>query len=461
MRFSRILAMVVAASALECEAWAQPVVSAVLNGASYSAVVAPGSWVTIFGTNLALNSQSASVSLPNALAGVSVSVGSVTAPLLYVSPNQVNALIPLEVAIPASTVVPLVVNSQGVQAKPYNLRLTRDAPGIFTRNGAGTGRALVFDAGFRAVDTVGAKDIVVLYATGLGPTDASGSVIDTVEVYIGERQAQLLSASLAPGFPGIYQLNVTAPVPATDRLYLRVGGWQSNIVDVGIRSGVNATNVAGSIDGLYPSTDPFFNLPPCVDEESTTPCNAGQTLSIMLHAASFNLSFDIVPSADPFDVAAVGTGGASVISINPAAGTYTASVSTLTLEAARGDFSKSVVPLWDYTNCDVQTLVCFAFPGPSVLPPSRIDPYWLQAIRMLPVPSATAPTSPNVIVQVSGNLSGRRLVIDGQTNTALSRFGGIVQVPLGPFDTSQSTFKLYVDGRLVTSKDFPFRVIHR
>ena len=51
-----------------------------------------------------------------------------------------------------------------------------------------------------------------------------------------------------------------------------------------------------------------------------------------------------------------------------------------------------------------------------------------------------------------------RLVIDGQTNAALSRFGGIVQVPLGPFDRNVSTFKMYVDGRLVTLNDYPYRV---
>ena len=259
-----------------------------------------------------------------------------------------------------------------------------------------------------------------------GPRTLRGPCSTPSKVYIGERQAQVLSATLAPGFPGIYQLNVTAPVPATDRLYLRVGGWQSNIADVGIRSGANTTNVLGSIEGLYPSTDPFFNLPPCLDESSIL-CNAGQSLSIMLHAASFNLSFDIVPSADPFDVAVVGTGGESVISINPAAGTYVAVVSTLTADATRGDFSKSVVPLLDYTACD-QTLVCFVFPGPSILPASRIDPCWLQAIRMLPAPSVITTTNPNAIVQVSGSLSGRRLAIDGQTNTrsrslaVLSRF---------------------------------------
>jgi uncharacterized protein (TIGR03437 family) len=452
--------MACAAAALQYVASAQPVVSAVLNGASYSAAVAPGGWVAIFGANLAVSAQNTSASLGTTLAGVSVNVAGVPALLLYVSPSQINALIPPEVTIPANTVVPLFVTAPAGQSKPYYVRLTREAPGIFTRNGAGTGRAFVFDNNFKDADTIAANDIAILYATGLGPTDASGKVTDPVEGYIGERQARVLSATLAPGFPGIYQLNVMSPAPATDRLYLRAGGWQSNIADIGIRSGANATNVSGDIEGLYPSTDPFFTLPPCLDEFSSAPCGPGQTFSIMLHSASFRVSFDIVPKAAPFDVAAVGTGGVSLISIDPATRTYTASVSTLTPDAARGDFSKSIVPLWDYTNCDALA-VCVASRGPSVLPTSRIDPFWLQATRQLPAATAITSTSPNALLQGSGSVSGGRLTIDVNTNATLSRFGGIVQVPVGPFDKMVSTFKLYVDGRLAASKDVPYRVVFR
>jgi uncharacterized protein (TIGR03437 family) len=416
--------------------------------------------VAIFGTNLAASEQNASGSLETTLAGVSVSVGGVAAPVSYVSPNQINALIAPSVAIPSNMAVPLLVTAPAGQSKPYYVRLTREAPGIFTRNGAGTGPAFVFDADFKKVDTIAANDIAILYATGLGPTDSLGKVTDPVEVYIGERQARVLSATVAPGFPGVYQLNVMAPPPATDRLYLREAGWQSNIAEIGIRSGANATNVSGDIEGLYPSSDPFFTLPPCLDEFSPTPCGSGQTLSIMLHAASLHVSFDIVPNASPFDIAAVGTGGVSLISIDPATGSYTASVSTLTADAARGDFSKSIVPLWDYTNCDLQA-VCSAFPGPSILPVSRIDPFWLQATRQLPAATPITSTSPNALLQSSGSVGGGRFTIDANTDATLSRFGGIVQVPLGPFDTMVSTFKLYVDGRLVASKNVPYRVVSR
>lgn len=457
----RILDVLALTVALASVASAQPAVSAVLNAASYSAVVSPGCWVAIFGNNLAPAPATAStVPLPTMLGGVSVSIAGLAAPMLFVSANQVNALIPFEATIPANNVVPVMVTSPGGSVT-YNIRLTRDAPAIFTRNGAGTGRAFVFDPKFQAVDTIAAQDVVVLYAAGLGPADSSGHAVDEVEVYIGDRKAQVLFAGLAPGLPGIYQLNVMAPAPATDRLYLRSGGWQSNIVDIGIRSGANTANVTGTIDGLYPSSDPFFTLPPCVGDDPVGPCGAGETFSFMLHAGSFSVSFDILPpspSAGAFAVAAVGEAGGSIISIDPVAGTYTASVTTITTAASHGDYSGTNLQVLDYLSCT--NAVCQPFPG-MVIPATRIDPFWARATQQLPPPNTTVPASPNALLQASGNLNGSRLVVDGQTNSTLSKFGGIVQVPFGPFDKRVSTFKLYVDGKLVASKDFPYGVVHR
>ena len=457
----RILNVLALTVALASVASAQPAVSAVLNAASYSAVVSPGCWVAIFGNNLApAPATAATVPLPTMLGGVSVSIAGLAAPMLFVSANQVNALIPFEATIPANNVVPVMVTSPGGSVT-YNIRLTRDAPAIFTRNGAGTGRAFVFDPKFQAVDTIAAQDVVVLYAAGLGPADSSGHAADEVEVYIGDRKAQVLFAGLAPGLPGIYQLNVMAPAPATDRLYLRSGGWQSNIVDIGIRSGANTANVTGTIDGLYPSSDPFFTLPPCVGDDPVGPCGAGETFSFMLHAGSFSVSFDILPpspSAGAFAVAAVGEAGGSIISIDPVAGTYTASVTTITTAASHGDYSGTNLQVLDYLSCN--NAVCQPFPG-MVIPATRIDPFWARATQQLPPPNTTVPASPNALLQASGNLNGSRLVVDGQTNSTLSKFGGIVQVPFGPFDKRVSTFKLYVDGKLVASKDFPYGVVHR
>lgn len=439
-----LLKQLLVATALACAASAQPVIAAVLNAASYEAFVSPGCLITIFGSNLSAPSDK-----------VSVTIAGLAAPLLYVSPSQINTMIPFETVIPANTVVPVVLNAP-TGSVTYNIRLTPSAPALFTRNGAGTGRAFVFNPDFQPVDTIAPQNTVILYATGLGPTDASGRLLNDPEVYIGERRAEVLFAGLAPGFPGVYQLNVIAPAPATDRLFVRTGAFQSNIVDIGIRAGANTANITGAIDGLYPSSDPFFTLLPCVGDEPAGPCSIGQAFSIMLHAGIFSVSFDILPAASPFEVAAVGAGGGSIISINPATRTYTASIATLSAALPSRDFSLFVPPVVAYFSCNPSSAVC---PVMGV-PPPVTDPLF-QVARVLPIPVETTPTSPNAMLQLSGALTGSRFTVDAQTNTALSRFGSFVQVPYGPFDLRTSTFKLYVDGQLIAEKDLPYRVFHR
>lgn len=458
----RTLKMLLFAGMLTTAVSAQPVVSAVLNSASYSALVSPGCLIAIFGSKLGPAAMSAqTVPLPPTLGGVSVTVGETAAPLLFVSPNQINAIIPADLAIPANTVVPLVVATADGRTT-YNIRLTRDAPAIFTQDGSGTGRAFVFDPAFKAVDIVAPRDVVILYATGLGPTDSSGHVLDAVEVDIGERPAQILFAGLAPGLPGVYQLNVMAPVPATDRLYIRSGVWQSNIVQIGIRSGANATNVSGTIDGLFPSSDPGFpHVPmPCSGPDDPGPCGPmGESFSLVLNAGTFSVNFDIAASATTFDVAAVGEGGGTIITIDPA-GTYMGSVSTVTPAARVGDFSSSVSMLFDLSSCDWISAICGRFPN-NIVPPSRMTPFSVRAVQMLPLPNTPAAPSPNATLQASGKLSGSHFAVDDQTNSTLSKFGGFVQVPYGPFPSRTATFKLYVDGKLIASKDLVYLLWYR
>lgn len=458
-RMRKVFTVLILAAAFAGAIVAQPVVTTVVNQASYSAAVSPNSWVVIVGYNLASTSLPAPPgSSPTTLGGVSVTVAGLPAPLASVSPNEIDALIPAQAAIPQNTVVPLVVTS-GAGSVTYNVRLTRNSPALFTN--PDNGQALVFDPGFHRVDTIGPQDNVILYATGLGPTDTSGRVVDDVEVYIGDRRAQVLFAGLAPGLPGIYQLNVTAPRPATDRIYVRAGGWQSNIVNIGIPSGTNTANVQGTIDGLHPSSDPGYpKTPPrsCLGDNDPGPCGPigiFDSASIMLHAGVFTVSFDIVPGAAPFAVAAVGEGGGSIISIDPVAGTFSASVSTPTPAAAHGDFSSSIAALWDYSSCNWKSAVCLPFPN-GQMPLSRIDPYWLRATQMLPPPDAGATPGPTGLLQVSGSIAGLRFVVDGQNNSLLSTFGGMVQVPYGPFSVGVSTFSLYVDGQLIASKGLPY-----
>jgi uncharacterized protein (TIGR03437 family) len=443
---------------------AQPAITAVLNAASFSAAVSPGSWLTIFGNSLA-PTQASSSSLPATLAGVSVTIGGLSAPMSYVFPTQVNVLIPFETAIPADTVVPLVLTNASTSAT-YNIRLTRTSPGIFTLNGTGTGRAIISNPEGLA-NVIGGYDYV-FYATGFGPLDSSGQLTDGFDVYLGERKAQVVLATPISRLPGVYQVRVTAPdFIATDRLYLISGDWQSNIVDVPILPGSNTTNVSGTIDGLYPSSDPYFTLPRCTTDDPSAPlCAPGQDSSVMLHAGSFSVAYDLAPSSPAlgpfFTIAAVGEAGAVVIDVKRNGG-YSASIIVPAATTRSGDFSNSGVSLWDYLSCSPMTAECMPFPANRV-PPSRLSPWWVQATQSLPGPNVSS-SSLNGIFETSGSLAGlnggSHFVIDAQNNANLSKFGGFVQVPFGPFDRRVSTFKLYVDGKLVATKDVPYTVVHR
>jgi hypothetical protein len=81
-------------------------------------------------------------------------------------------------------------------------------------------------------------------------------------------------------------------------------------------------------------------------------------------------------------------------------------------------------------------------------------------MQALPAPS-TLGEAPNAFTQTSGAVSGSHFAVDAQNNSALSKFGGIVQVPYGPFDLLGSTFTLYVDGVAVAAKSLPYVPAYR
>ena len=71
-------------------------------------------------------------------------------------------------------------------------------------------------------------------------------------------------------------------------------------------------------------------------------------------------------------------------------GTYTASVSTITADGVRADFSGWMVPLWAYATCTPSTLECFAFPF-SIVPEARLGMLWTAATQAMPRPNSFFP----------------------------------------------------------------------
>jgi uncharacterized protein (TIGR03437 family) len=441
----------------------QPAIQGIFNGASYSGAVAPGTWVSIFGTSLAPSALSASSSpLPIQLNGVSVTVGGVPAPLVYVSPGQINAIIPFEVTIPTSpsTDTPVIVQTSTASSSAFNIRLSKDAPALFTQNQAGTGAALVFDPSFKPVSTIQTGTPIILYAVGLGATNPPASssaggatsepfnrVQDTLSVFVGDHLAGVDFAGLAPGFPGIYQLNVVPNSPISDRVYLQQGGWQSNIASVPITGGSNAANVSGSIDGLYPATG--------ANATNFGGSTGGPvTASVMLMAASFEVTFDIQPNAEPFSIVATSEAGTSIVNIDPVHSTYQASVSVPLVPARVGNFFNGPFLIYDFLSCSPSG--CLVFPN-NIIPATRLDPIQLKALSILPLPSAnTSPDGMNSILVSSGTLPSSHVVLDS-TSMGLD-FGGFLQIAHPGATPRSTTFSLYVDGVLIATKSASYTV---
>jgi uncharacterized protein (TIGR03437 family) len=200
----------------------------VLNAASYAgtSLVAPGSLITVYGSNLAngLPPQSATAPLPIQLGGTNVLLGGRTLPLLYRSDGQVNAQVPYD--IPVDVPTQLIVQSGDTQSVPEPVGVAPAQPAIFTVNQSGQGQGVIVNGLTNVVADksapVTAGDTVVIYCTGLGavtPPVAPGKAatgqtptVATVAVTIGGQAAPNISyAGLTPGFPGLYQINAVVP----------------------------------------------------------------------------------------------------------------------------------------------------------------------------------------------------------------------------------------------------------
>ena len=208
--------------------------NSVVNGASFrpatdpNGAIAPGAIVAIFGTDLASDTLLAGgVPLPTTLGETSVTFDDVAAPLFFVSGTQINAQVPFELMAGAGRVtVQVKRGSEASAAQP--IALAAVSPGIFTLNQQGTGPGAILHAeDFQPVsETAPARpgEFLLIFCTGLGPVQPevqSGEVAPNIPplaetisrplVNIAGIAAAVTFSGLAPGFVGLYQMNVQVP----------------------------------------------------------------------------------------------------------------------------------------------------------------------------------------------------------------------------------------------------------
>lgn len=217
----------------------------ILNAASSDKTgqpVAPGSLVSIYGSNLVLVSAGAlSIPLDTQLSGTSVTFNGVLAPMLSAThgsgQDQLNVQIPWEAMAfqppnTSGTARVVVTRNTGAISAPVNVALTPAAPGIFTFQ-TGPGQAVAYgntDYAIAALETaglpfpshpakIGDPATLVILATGLGPVDhpvSSGGIpaagvlsrtLTTPTVLVGNVPAQVVFSGLSP-YVGVYQINI-------------------------------------------------------------------------------------------------------------------------------------------------------------------------------------------------------------------------------------------------------------
>jgi uncharacterized protein (TIGR03437 family) len=235
---------------VEFDGYAQPLPviasNGVVNTGSYQVGqgLAPGSYISIFGTSLADAMVSTpTLSLPVSLGTVSVSfdAGNLSLPghISFVSPGQVNVQIPWE--LQGQTSAKMTVWVSYLASAVYTLPLATYSPGIFEFNDNGHLSAAAQDANYLPISQSNpAKrgQTIVLYVNGLGPVDhqpPSGEPTPqppplantgTPPVKIAGIAAHVDFSGLSPGWVGLYQLNVVVPQSAPT-------GLQSLVVSIG------------------------------------------------------------------------------------------------------------------------------------------------------------------------------------------------------------------------------------
>jgi uncharacterized protein (TIGR03437 family) len=210
-----------------------PSIAAVVNAASAEPGISPGALQTLYGARLA-GGQTAQASYPwpTALGGVQVLAGGTPLPLLYVSDTQVNFYVPFGVPLVTTD----VVLKTPLASVPFTVNVSEEQPGIFS------GAILKAGTAINATTTVvHAGDFIEIYCTGLGPTRPSNGFDITAlipTVFVGGVPLKAAYSGLAPGFAGLYQVDVKLPdnlASGEQGVIVAIGTTHSNEVKIQVQ----------------------------------------------------------------------------------------------------------------------------------------------------------------------------------------------------------------------------------
>ena len=206
-----------------------PAAAAMVNAAGFFPVAAPGGIATLFGSDLASTTAAASaLPLPYGLAGTSVVIGGEFAPIYYVSPGQINLVVP-----PAGMDNSVVVFREGMPSNALAAQLAVYSEGIFTLNGNAAAALHADGRLITAADPALHGETIELFGTGMGVRNPLIlAPVPLPVVRVGGPVASVTYYGFAPGFPGLDQINFTipmdAPAGASVSLTIQLASFMSN-----------------------------------------------------------------------------------------------------------------------------------------------------------------------------------------------------------------------------------------
>jgi uncharacterized protein (TIGR03437 family) len=226
---------------------------AIARGGLVSAAFTPapvgiGSLISVFGSGFASRTYAAgSTPLPRSLGGASLLVNDQPIPLIYVSPNQINAQLSNYTPVGIAKIRAVC---GGVESNIEEVEVALFAPAIFTW-GSNRGAIVNQDNSLNTAQNAAPRgSVVTIYGTGPGPVagvgDAYAAPADPPattalqpSLVIGGREARVLFSGLAPGFVGLWQINAAvppdAPTGADIPLQITIGRRSSNTVAIAVR----------------------------------------------------------------------------------------------------------------------------------------------------------------------------------------------------------------------------------
>jgi len=235
--------------------------STIQSAAAPSSAIAPGSLNSLFGSDLAPATASASSQpLPTTLGGVTIAVTDAAgatrpAPLVYVSTGQINFIVPDGTAPGTAT---LVVTS-GTTAQTFTAVVQSVVPRLFSLNGSGSGLAAATAISTQAANpqlqspvplfqcvtsTCAAVPVNLgvdtpIYVTFYGTGIRNRSSLANVAMTINGMSVPVLYAGASPNFAGLDQVNVGLTLSlrgsGMSNVVLTVDGQQSNVVTIAIQ----------------------------------------------------------------------------------------------------------------------------------------------------------------------------------------------------------------------------------